>query len=178
MRILGVDPGNKGGLAICENGKIIGAIPMPIREVTPVKKTYTQPNFTLIGKWLRENLVDMAYIELVGSMPGQGVASTFTFGFNTGGLHGVIGCLDIPLRMVMPQRWKTLVLDKNTADKDDAIAFCQQNCPDISLMATKRSKVPSDGIADAICIAVYGYAIERQNGINKEKESNEGSTNG
>ena len=36
-----------------------------------------------------------AYVELVGSMPGQGVASMFSFGHSAGVIQGVLGAFEI-----------------------------------------------------------------------------------
>ena len=47
-----------------------------------------------------------AYVELVSSMPGQGVASMFSFGHSAGVLQGVLGAFEIPVTMVTPQSWK------------------------------------------------------------------------
>jgi Holliday junction resolvasome RuvABC endonuclease subunit len=115
-------------------------------------------------------------------MPNQNVVSIFSFGQTAGGLHAVFDILEVPLYYVTPQRWKKEVLGANTADKDDAINFCKQNCPNISLKATKRSKVDSDGIADAICIAVYGMKQEiirsKHINTNNDKEESNGTTEG
>jgi crossover junction endodeoxyribonuclease RuvC len=169
LLVCGIDPGNKGGISFCKNGNIIAAYPMPIHQVTPRVKTYTYVDFGVLSKIISEYNPDVGYIELVAARPGQGVTSMFSFGFSTGGIHGVFATKDIPLNTVDPQIWKAFVLDSKSADKNDAIAFCEQNCPNISLLPTKRSKSPSDGIADAICISVFGYAMEQINNINTQK---------
>lgn len=158
MKVVGIDPGNSGGMAVCEDGEVIGAIPMPSHKITPVKKTYTVVDFELVAKFLKANNPDKVYIELVGARPGQGGVSMFNFGYSTGGLHGICAALGIPVETVRPQEWKKVCFGnkKGAGDKEDAIAFCQLNCPDVSLLPTKRSKTPSDGIADAICISIYG----------------------
>jgi crossover junction endodeoxyribonuclease RuvC len=168
MKVVGIDPGISGGLAVCEDGKIIGASAMPAHKVTPVKKSYNFVNFDLVSKFLKANEPDAVYIELVGARPGQGVTSMYNFGFSTGGIHGVCSALSIPLYTVPPQEWKKVVFGSRKGDKEDAIKFCQTNCPDISLKATKRSKKDSDGIADAICISIYGM---RQALININNDS-------
>jgi len=158
MKIVGIDPGNTGGMAVCENGEVIGVVPMPSHKITPVKKTYTVVDFSLVAKFLIANKPDKVYIELVGARPGQGGVSMFNFGYSTGGLHGICAALGIPVKTVRPQEWKRLIFgtSKGSGDKQDAIDFCETNCPNISLLPTKRSRTPSDGIADAICISIYG----------------------
>lgn len=169
MITAGFDPGNSGGIALFNDDKIFTVIPMPIHKVTPCKKTYTYVDFALVSKFLKENNVKKAYIELVGARPGQGSVSMYNFGYSTGGLHGLCAALDIEVITVRPQAWKKVIFTKDSnKDKEDAINFCKQNFPDISLLPTKRSKVPSDGMADAVCIAVYGI-WHTKNNINTNK---------
>lgn len=172
MKLVGIDPGNKGGIAICEDGKIVEAISMPIQTIVKVKKESTFVHAGIVYKMLKKHDIQAGYIEFVSAMKGQGVTSVWTFGFGAGNLHAIFDILEIPLYYVTPQRWKKEVLGEITADKDDAINFCLQNCPDISLKASKRCKTNSDGIADAICIAIYGMKQEiiRNKNINKNNQ--------
>jgi crossover junction endodeoxyribonuclease RuvC len=52
-----------------------------------------------------------AVIEKVGSMPGQGVSSTFKFGTNFGTWIGRLEALEIPFDFVTPQKWKKAMFD-------------------------------------------------------------------
>lgn len=79
----------------------------------------------------------------------------FMLGSSYGKLLAVLECLDIPVRHVYSQTWKKEVLRDRGADKKAAIKFCQETYSDVSLLATARSKVPHDGIADALCLAEY-----------------------
>jgi len=97
----------------------------------------------------------LAVIEGVGSMPGQGVASTFKFGFVTGAIHGLLAAKDIKTVVCYPVRWKNRVLAGTDKSKQAAIDFCRLRFPEISLLATSRSKKPHDGIADALCLSEY-----------------------
>ena len=168
MKVIGIDPGITGGISVCHNNKIIDAIPMPAHKVKFVKKEYNLVNFKEVTNFFKKHNPDKIYIELVGARPNQGTVSMFNFGFSTGGLHGVADALGIEIYTVMPQKWKKLIFESGTGDKDDAIAFCDVNCPDISLLPTKRSKTKSHGIADAICISIYGMKDATEN-INKRK---------
>lgn len=61
---------------------------------------------------------DVAVIELVGAMPGQGVSSMFKFGRAFGTAIGVIQAASIPLHFVTPAKWKrhfNLSADKEAA---------------------------------------------------------------
>lgn len=97
--ILGVDPGISGAFAFYStvdrsvfcydapvvNGKISGSI---LAETIANWK----PNF--------------AIVELVGSMPKQGLSSTFNFGVSYGIAQGVIAAQMIPVTFVTPGKWK------------------------------------------------------------------------
>lgn len=97
-RILGVDPGNTGALCLFERGLPIDIVDMPVVDgrVSP------QILADAIKKW---TCIDQAVIEAVHSMPRQGVASTFKFGFGYGCVHGVVAALGIPVVNVSPQKW-------------------------------------------------------------------------
>jgi crossover junction endodeoxyribonuclease RuvC len=146
MNIISFDPGQKGGIAIHNQG-ITAAYPMPLAG-----KVLDLASITTI---IKEASPEIAVIEKVGSMPGQGVSSTFTFGNGYGQLQGLLAGLGIPFELVTPQAWKKLVLAGTPKDKDAAIAYCRRVFPDVSLVMP-RCRIPHDGIADALCLMQYG----------------------
>jgi crossover junction endodeoxyribonuclease RuvC len=145
MNIIAIDPGQKGGIAIHHRG-ITTAYPMPLAG-----KVLDLP---AIADLVRSASPDIAVIEKVGSMPGQGVSSTFTFGTGYGQLQGLLAGLGIPFELVTPQAWKKLVLAGTPKDKDAAIAYCRRAFPDVPLVMP-GCRVPSDGIGDALCMLNY-----------------------
>jgi crossover junction endodeoxyribonuclease RuvC len=146
MNIIAFDPGQKGGIAIHHQGTTT-AQPMPIAG-----KAIDLP---AIAEIVRSNQPDLAVIEKVGSMPGQGVASTFTFGMGYGQIQGLLAGMGIPFELVTPQAWKKLVLAGTCKDKDAAIAYCRRAFPDVPLVMP-RCRNPHDGIADSLCLLQYG----------------------
>jgi crossover junction endodeoxyribonuclease RuvC len=62
---------------------------------------------------------------------------------------------DLSFIVVDSRKWKNRVLIGTTKDKQAAIDYCLSKFPDISLLATPRSRKHHDGIADAICISEY-----------------------
>ena len=150
--IIGVDPGQKGGIAI-----------IPLRG----PKSHTEAHAMPLGA---DKSIDwrafadilrpwdaLVYVEQVHSMPKQGVASTFKFGRNYGGIFGVCGALKMPYITVTPQKWKKDILaDYETRDKLAAIDFCQKKFRTVNLVPPGCRK-ESDGLADALCIALYGF---------------------
>jgi crossover junction endodeoxyribonuclease RuvC len=161
VKIVGVDPGINGGIAFFENTLLVSVVCTPI--IKNEKKKNTLDNYR-IGKMIQNFAPDYVYIEKVGAMPGQGVTSMFNFGFVTGCIYGICGGLGIPIREVRPQEWKKTILKENDHDKDAAVAFCLENFADIDLKRTKRCKKDHDGMAEAVCIALYGL----QNNINNK----------
>lgn len=113
----------------------------------------------------------LVVVEAVHAMPGQGVTSMFTFGKGFGMILGTCGALGFTVARVGPALWKRalgLTLPKEPKGvKRDAgaakregkgltIAWVEKTFPGVSLLATARSRVPHDGMADAIAIAEYG----------------------
>jgi len=96
---------------------------------------------------------DMAIIERVASMPGQGVSSTFKFGCAFGIIQGVVAALQIPTHFVAPGKWKKHF--GLSSDKEECRARALQYWPSRSeLFARKKDH----NRAEAALIA--GYAAE------------------
>ena len=85
-------------------------------------------------------------------MPGQGVVSTFNFGYNAGILLGVLEAHRLTVLKVKPNVWKcNMGLDRN---KNTSIALAKKKFPDYSSYF-KRAK--DDGRAEAALIAWYAH---------------------
>ena len=113
--------------------------------------TKQQVNAAEVGKLLRECPPCTAYMELVGSMPGQGVSSMFNFGKAAGAVLGALGALQFPVVEVTPQRWKR-AFDLIGKEKDLARTAAQQLMPTAPLSLKKHC-----GRADALLLALYGH---------------------
>ena len=98
IRFMGVDPGNKGGLAIIDkNARVISHI--SIEEST----------WEDIWGWIAHDhweFCDKVILEKVHAFPGQGVSSMFTFGENYGMLQAFLIASEIPRKIVMPADWQ------------------------------------------------------------------------
>ncbi len=155
LTVLGCDPGLSGGIAVLYSDHTANAIPIPATE--------GDIDVAHLIRWIKLIKTEdklIAYIEAVHAMPGQGVSSMFKFGFVTGILHGVLRTLGIPLKLVTPQAWKKQILAGTAKDKQAAIDYCLRTYPNVNLLATERSKVYHSGMADALCVAEYGYQKE------------------
>ena len=115
-RILGIDPGASGAMALLDGDVLVRVADMPIIMVKGRSRILAPGVVDLIV----ETKPDQIVLEDVSAMPGQGVSSMFSFGRGLGVLEGVIAALGYPLIMVRPNRWKR---DAGVpADKDAARA--------------------------------------------------------
>jgi Holliday junction resolvasome RuvABC endonuclease subunit len=153
MRLVGIDPGFKGGLAIFDDEKVIFCCPMPIVTVKVGKKDRNKIDGITITKLLKEYNVSQIIIEQVHAFPGQGGVGNFSFGQNFGTLLGIFEALGIPYTEISPMKWKKFIFGKDREEgKNQGIEFCNTNYGYINLLPTKRSKKLHDGMSDAICI--------------------------
>jgi len=102
MRVIGIDPGINGAIiAIDEDGTVDG-MDLP----TLGEGTQRELNAQQLLTWVIHQCPDLIACELVSSMPGQGVASSFRFGFATGQLRAVMQCSHVPYALYTPSKWK------------------------------------------------------------------------
>ena len=155
---LGIDPGLTGGVAILGNNSLVG----PWVCSTPTRKNAKgkrELNRELMVKMLSSFTGRRAAIEKVNAAPMrgrlQGTTSMFSFGLGYGLWLGILETLEIPYIEVDPRTWKKAILGGTPKDKQAAIDYVRRFHPTVDLKATPRSRKPSDGIADAVCLAEY-----------------------
>ena len=143
MIVLGIDPGVSGAWAVYDTttATIFAA------DAPTVGKDLDAATFAdEIRKWAP----DAAVIERVGSMPGQGVASTFKFGCAYGMAQGVIAAHAIPVTFVAPSKWKRHF--GLSADKEESRARALQLWPSRSDLFQRKK---DHGRAEAALLAKY-----------------------
>lgn len=141
MMYVGVDPGKKGGFAlISDDGK-------------PHVDIWDEERFIYCMKRVSDRRV-VAAVEKVGAMPGQGVTSMFSFGQSYGFIMGVLRALGISYQLVPPAVWKR-EFGLLRADKHASIETCKQLFPGVSLLPGEQCRKDSDGMAEALLIALY-----------------------
>lgn len=156
MIIIGIDPGGSGALAVMlEDGTLLDYLLMPTIKVG----TKTRVNGAAIAAFIHRMIDDHrfahCYLEQVGSMPGQGVSSTFTFGHAAGLVEGVITGAGLPLTLVTPQAWKKQA-GLIGQDKDAARSRAIQLYPNLRVLDLKAK---GQAVADAILIARHGIFL-------------------
>jgi crossover junction endodeoxyribonuclease RuvC len=107
MKVLGVDCGIKGGLAIVEindgtTPQLIAAIDIP----TVGSGARERVDAIALQEWLLAHGPQHALIERAQAMPKQGASSGFKYGRSTGALESVIACCGIPMTIIEPTAWK------------------------------------------------------------------------
>jgi crossover junction endodeoxyribonuclease RuvC len=152
MKIIGIDPGQTGALAVMQAGKIATLLDMP--TIPRLHGKGQQVDGYALSSWLLEQVAGddvKVVIEAVAARPGQGVSSMFRFGEALGVVLGVCGALTLPVQWVRPAQWKRQagLLGK---DKDAARTLATQLHPEVANMLTRKRDI---GRADAICIAHF-----------------------
>ena len=110
MKIIGIDPGLTGAIAVLEDKKVIELFEMPV--MAEGKKNKRQLNSAQLVKLLKDNIDNKkneevsVVVEQVNAMPGQGVTSMFNFGQSFGAIKGICAALGLSIFFVRPSKWK------------------------------------------------------------------------
>ena len=153
MKIIGIDPGLSGAIAILEDNKVLSIFDMPV--MAEGKKNKRQLNSAQLVDIIKENIKlndDIAVVvEQVNAMPGQGVTSMFNFGQTFGAIKGVCAALKLPIFFVRPSKWKKH-FDLLNSSKDSSRTKVIEMYPALSNQLTKKKDVNK---SDAILIARF-----------------------
>lgn len=152
MRVLGVDPGATGALAMIDTDlSALVVCDMPSTLIKIGKGHRRQISEFWLADVLRVYQPDCAWIERVHAMPKQGVTSSFAFGLSYGLARGVLAALGVSVTLVTPQEWKKsfrLGPDKNEARLVAARLFPEN--------AGSFTRAKDDGRAEAALLALFG----------------------
>jgi crossover junction endodeoxyribonuclease RuvC len=158
MMILAVDPGLSGGIAFHDPAANTFAIfGMPVHRLTRGGKQKPEVDATELARLIdAHGPIDRALVERVGSMPGQGVSSTFAFGKGFGIILGILAANFIPLELIAPAVWKRAMGIPTGAGKDASRARASALLPHL---AGHWARVMDDGKAESVLLAIYGARI-------------------
>ncbi len=163
MKVIGIDPGLSGAIAILENNKVLSIFDMPI--MAEGKKNKRQLNSAQLVNIIKENTSKSeeiaVVVEQVNAMPGQGVTSMFNFGQTFGAIKGVCAALDLPIFFVRPSKWKKY-FELINSSKDSSRTKVIEMYPSLSGQLSKKKDVNK---SDAILIAKF-YSETRLKDIN------------
>ncbi len=153
MKVIGIDPGLSGAIAILENNKVLGIFDMPV--MSEGKKNKRQLNSAQLVNIIKENIMKdeeiAVVVEQVNAMPGQGVTSMFNFGQTFGAIKGVCAALNLPIFFVRPSKWKKH-FELINSSKDSSRTKVIEMYPSLSNQLTKKKDVNK---SDAILIAKF-----------------------
>ncbi len=153
MKIIGIDPGLSGAIAILENNKVVNIFDMPV--MAEGKKNKRQLNSAQLVKLIKSNIKKdeevVVVVEQVNAMPGQGVTSMFNFGQTFGAIKGVCAALELPIFFVRPSKWKKH-FELINSSKDSSRTKAIEMYPVLSNELSKKKDVNK---SDAILIARY-----------------------
>ena len=162
MRIIGIDPGIQGALAILDNEKVIDIVDLPV--MSDGKKNKKQLNGAYLSDYLKKHILNIentvVVVEQVNAMPGQGVTSMFNFGQTFGVIKGICAALKIPIYFVRPSKWKKH-FDLIRSSKDASRTKVIEMYASLSNLLSKKKDVNK---SDAILIAKFfnetGFKID------------------
>lgn len=142
MIYMGIDPGLSGAIAFLNSdGRLISVFDTPI-----VDKNINSPELARI---ISSERPEVAIIESVNAMPGQGVSSMFRFGQSFGTMIGVVSAFNIPLHFTSASRWKKHF--RLSADKEEARSLAVSLWPSCDKFSRKKDH----GRAEAALLARY-----------------------
>ena len=160
MRIIGIDPGLSGAIAVLEDKKVKELFDMPV--MADGKKNKRQLNSALLVKIIKNSIKSeeetIIVVEQVNAMPGQGVTSMFNFGQTFGAIKGICAALGLPIFFVRPSKWKKH-FELINSSKDSSRTKVIEMYPSLSNDLAKKKDVNK---SDAILIARF-YSETRLN---------------
>lgn len=153
MRVIGIDPGLSGAVAVLTGTDSLAVFDMPTMTVERNGKAKRQVSATELAEiiYTMKNDNCHVYCERVGAMAGQGVTSVFSFGRSFGMIEGILAAFKLPVTYVAPATWVKAV--GRGQGKDASRARAMEIFPNNQ---TDFKRVKDDGRADAALIAYWG----------------------
>ncbi len=170
MLTIGIDPGLHGAIAFLRPGFEASVLVTPLLEGTERDQYDVAALRRLLDR--RSDAVPcLAIVERLAPMPlkfrqkgsaekigGGGVIANYNRGAATHLVVGLLAGLGIPYTLVLPQVWQREMLETVPGEttKAKSVWLARRLFPSCSLLATPRSRVPHDGLADALLLAEWG----------------------
>lgn len=152
MIAIGFDPGLGGAVAMLDSD----GLPMMCEDLPIMRdKMLAWVDGLRLQSLLLEALQGrpaVAYVERVGSMPGQGVASSFKFGVGFGSILSVLQANQLSIELVTPAVWKRAM--GIGPDKSASLNKARLLYPSVDLPLVRHH-----GRAEALLLARYGQRL-------------------
>lgn len=147
-RILGIDPGLTGGIALLDTASLAS---VAVHDMPTAHKTVDP---AALAALIRELRPDMAVVEEVGPQPRDGVVQAFSFGQSYATARVACLMLDIPVHLVRPQAWKAYFRLRGGSDgKELGRALALRRFP---ASAKSFNLKKHHNRAEAALLALYG----------------------
>jgi len=163
MIIIGIDPGMTGGITFMSEGKNCKSFPLPVEgkrvDVGKLQELIYEVGFHEVNFWNRvadgEAEWAIAYVEVQQIRSGN--RGNLLIGENYGRILAVLELMEITIRLTRSGDWKAEMFpgQKTNKDKDVAVQYCLDAGYELPTLRPKGKKL-HDGVADSICIALYG----------------------
>jgi crossover junction endodeoxyribonuclease RuvC len=153
MRVVGIDPGIRGALAVIvmtmdRPFQVVDAIDIP----TIGTKAKERINVHAIREWVLQHNPARCFLERGQAMPRQGASSGYKFGRAVGAIEATIALCNVPLEIIEPSMWKRALRLKGK-DKEGSRQKALELFPHAQhLLARKKDHQR----AEAMLIALYG----------------------
>ena len=157
QKILGVDPGVRGGVALVlvnsGNGGalLVDAIDIPTVGAAAKERV----DVIALRKWVLSARPDHCLIERAQAMPKQGASSGFKYGRAVRAIEAVIAGCEVPLTIIEPTAWKKFHALRG-GDKESSRQRALQLFPAAHALLARKM---DHGRAESALMAVYGARI-------------------
>lgn len=172
---IGIDIGSDGAWAVFVNNKLTYG-KMPYSSDEPDMRAFFELILDHVPQLNEDDELSMHIVyEDLHSVHGSSAKSNFSFGVNNGLVIAAVQISEIAYTKIQPKKWqKTMwegirpveipVPGKKNKDgspkykidtKATSLVAARRLFPQESFLATERSKVPHNGIVDAVLIAEY-----------------------
>lgn len=159
MIVIGIDPGQTGGLA--KLTEVSGPYVFPMPTVAAPKGSGHVLDLgsliQILEAWTSPATTAHVFIERAHAMPKQGVTSMFNYGMGFGQILGILAAIPLKYSLVEARTWTKAMHEGTPAGdtKARSLIACQRLFPGVKLTAGRGTK-PHKGIVDALLIASYG----------------------
>jgi crossover junction endodeoxyribonuclease RuvC len=153
MRVIGIDPGLSGAVAVINGTDSLRVFDMPTMTIDRNGKAKRQVSASELAEMIYVMKSDdcHVYCERVGAMAGQGVTSVFSFGRSFGMIEGILAAFKLQVTYVAPATWTKGI--GRAPGKDASRARAMELFPNNQ---SDFKRVKDDGRADAALIAAWG----------------------
>ena len=152
-RIIGIDPGLSGAVAVLTGSDSLRILDMPTVTVERNGKSKRQVSASELAEIIYTLKSDdcHVFVERVGAVSGQGVTSVFSFGRSFGMIEGILAAFKLPVTYVAPATWVKAV--GRGQGKDASRARAMELFPNNQ---ADFKRVKDDGRSDSALIAYWG----------------------